>query len=262
MSFAETDAFLDTPLKHYSSGMYLRLGFAVAAHLQPDILIVDEVLAVGDAAFQRKCLGKMGDVAKQGRTVLFVSHNMGAVRSLCTRALVFNGGRVEFDGLADEAISYYSTKTAARVGDNEGLIIFEGDADPTADLALRAIRLTDSVGQVRAFFDAGEPIRVEIDYEVRARVRGARAVLQVSTQEGEQAFLSTDHATREPEQAPGRYRTTCVVPGGLLNQRLYVVGVGSEIPGIRALAPRKDYLTCVVSAGGNHGSPIPRTGPA
>ena len=149
--------------------MYLRLAFAVAAHLQPDILIVDEVLAVGDAAFQRKCLGKMGDVAKQGRTVLFVSHNMGAVRSLCTRALVFSAGRMMFDGLTDEAISYYLTKTAARAGDNEGLIVFEGDADPTAELALRAIRLTDSVGQVRALFDSADAD------PRRDRLRGARA---------------------------------------------------------------------------------------
>ena len=98
VAFAEIEAFLDTPVKKYSSGMYLRLAFAVAAHLQPDILIVDEVLAVGDVAFQRKCLGKMGDVAKQGRTVLFVSHNMGAVRSLCSRALVLGAGRLELDG--------------------------------------------------------------------------------------------------------------------------------------------------------------------
>ncbi len=261
VSFAETEAFLETPLKKYSSGMYLRLAFAVAAHLQPDILIVDEVLAVGDAAFQRKCLGKMGDVAKQGRTVLFVSHNMGAVRSLCTRALVFSAGRLDFDGLTDEAIAYYLTKTAARAGGNEGLIIFEGDAEPTAELALRAIRLTDSVGQVRAFFDAAEPIRVEIDYEVRARLRGARAVLQISTQEGEVAFVSTDHATRESEQLPGRYRTTCVVPGGLLNRRMYAIGVGFEIPPAHNLVPRQDYLTCVVSGGGNHGSTYPERWP-
>ena len=261
VSFAETEAFLDTPLKKYSSGMYLRLAFAVAAHLQPDILIVDEVLAVGDAAFQRKCLGKMGDVAKQGRTVLFVSHNMGAVRSLCTRALVFSAGRMMFDGLTEEAISYYLTRTAARAGDNEGLIVFEGDADPTAELALRAIRLTDSVGQVRALFDSTDAIRVEIDYEVRARVRGLRAILQVTTQEGEQAFVSTDHVTRDPEQAPGRYRTTCVVPGGLLNRRLYMVGVGFEIPSIRALVPRQDYLTFVISGGGNHGSTFPERWP-
>ena len=149
--------------------MYLRLAFAVAAHLEPEILIVDEVLAVGDAAFQRKCLGKMGDVAKQGRTVLFVSHNMGAVRSLCTRALVFSAGRLEFDGLTDEAIAYYLTKTAARAGDNEGLIVFEGDADPTAELVLRAIRLTDSVGPgARLLRRRGADPR-------RDRLRGARA---------------------------------------------------------------------------------------
>ena len=261
VSFAETEAFLDTPLKKYSSGMYLRLAFAVAAHLQPDILIVDEVLAVGYAAFQRKCLGKMGDVAKQGRTVLFVSHNMGAVRQLCTRALVFDAGHLAFDGPTDEAISYYLTRTAARVGDNEGLIVFEGDGDPRAEIALCAIRLTDSVGQVRAFFDAADAIHVEIDYEVRARLRGVRAVLQVSTQEGEQAFASTDHVTRDPEQAPGRYRTTCVVPGGLLNRRLYMVGVGFEIPGIRVPVPRQDHLTFVISGGGNHGSTFPERWP-
>jgi lipopolysaccharide transport system ATP-binding protein len=241
VAFAETEAFLETPLKKYSSGMYLRLAFAVAAHLQPDILIVDEVLAVGDAAFQRKCLGKMGDVAKQGRTVLFVSHNMGAVRSLCKRGLVFNGGRLEFDGRTDEAISYYLTKTAARAGDDEGLIVFdESERDPAAELSLRAIRLTDSVGQVRGFFDAGEAIRVEIDYEVHARVRGMRAMLQLTTQEGEQAFVSTDHAGREPEQPPGRYRTTCVVPGGLLNRRLYLIAVGA--PDVRDLGRRQPGL--------------------
>ena len=262
VAFAETEAFLETPLKKYSSGMYLRLAFAVAAHLQPDILIVDEVLAVGDAAFQRKCLGKMGDVAKQGRTVMFVSHNMGAVRSLCRRGLVFNGGRLEFDGRTDEAISYYLTKTAARAGDDDGLIVFdESERDPAAELSLRAIRLTDSVGQVRGFFYAGEPVRVEIDYEVHARVRGVRAMLQVTTQEGEQAFVSTDHAMREPEQPPGRYRTTCVVPGGLLNRRLYLIAVGFEIPRMRVLVPRREHLTCVISGGGNQGSTYPEDWP-
>jgi lipopolysaccharide transport system ATP-binding protein len=261
VAFAETEAFVDTPLKKYSSGMYLRLAFAVAAHLQPDILIIDEVLAVGDAAFQRKCLGKMGDVAKQGRTVLFVSHNMGAVRQLCTRAMVFSTGRLEFDGLTDEAISYYLTKTVPKAGDSEGLIVFDGDGDPAAEIALRAIRLTDSVGQVRGLFDSTDAIRVEIDYEVRARLRGLRAILQITTQEGEQAFVSTDHVAREPEQAPGRYRTTCVVPGGLLNRRMYMVGVGFEIPGIRAPVPRQDYLTFVISGGGNHGSTFPERWP-
>ena len=104
-SASRARTFLDTPVKHYSSGMYMRLAFAVAAHLDPEILIVDEVLAVGDAAFQKKCLGKMGDVAKQGRTVLFVSHNLGAVRSLCTRGIVLAAGAMQFDGGVEEALA-------------------------------------------------------------------------------------------------------------------------------------------------------------
>lgn len=108
VAFAEVERFLDTPVKRYSSGMYVRLAFAVAAHLEPEILVVDEVLAVGDAAFQKKCLGKMGDVSKSGRTVLFVSHNMGAVATLCSRGIVLKGGQVELDGTTEEAIRAYT----------------------------------------------------------------------------------------------------------------------------------------------------------
>ena len=107
VAFAEIEKFIDTPVKYYSSGMYVRLAFAVAAHLEPEILLVDEVLAVGDAAFQKKCLGKMSDVAKEGRTVLFVSHNMAAVRSLCEKAFLLNEGKVIFDGSAQEVIKHY-----------------------------------------------------------------------------------------------------------------------------------------------------------
>jgi lipopolysaccharide transport system ATP-binding protein len=114
VAFAEVARFIDTPVKHYSSGMYLRLAFAVAAHLEPEILIVDEVLAVGDAAFQEKCLGRMGDVAHEGRTVLFVSHDMGAISTLCNKALVMENGSVSYQGGAAEAISYY----AGLVGDH------------------------------------------------------------------------------------------------------------------------------------------------
>jgi lipopolysaccharide transport system ATP-binding protein len=107
VKFAEMEKFLDTPVKRYSSGMYVRLAFAVAAHLEPDILIIDEVLAVGDAAFQKKCLGKMGDVAKEGRTVLFVSHNMNAIRSLCGRVILIQNGNILFDGETDIGIDVY-----------------------------------------------------------------------------------------------------------------------------------------------------------
>jgi len=107
VAFSEVERFIDTPVKHYSSGMYLRLAFAVAAHLEPDILLVDEVLAVGDASFQKKCIGKMEDVAKEGRTVLFVSHNMGAIRSLCTSGIVLNGGKIVESGTIGRSIETY-----------------------------------------------------------------------------------------------------------------------------------------------------------
>jgi lipopolysaccharide transport system ATP-binding protein len=115
VAFAEVEKFVDTPVKHYSSGMYLRLAFAVAAHLDPEILFVDEVLAVGDVAFQNKCLGKMGDVARQGRTILFVSHNMGAVRSLCTKGLVLHGGKLVHAGDITSSIETYHRTAAATV---------------------------------------------------------------------------------------------------------------------------------------------------
>ena len=254
VSFAEIELFLDTPVKRYSTGMYTRLAFAVAAHLEPDILIIDEVLAVGDAAFQKKCLGKMSEVAKHGRTVLFVSHNMGAVRSLCSRALVFDAGRVNFDGTADGAIGFYLTKTAQSLGEQDGRRTFESDDPRCPELALREIRLLDGSGQVRGFFDAVDSIRVEIDYQVKVPLRGARTVLRVSTQEGEEAFASTDHLARDAVQLPGRYRTACTIPGGLLNQRMYLAGVVFEIPDIRLLIPRPEQLAFTVSGGGNHGS--------
>jgi lipopolysaccharide transport system ATP-binding protein len=111
VEFSEVEKFIDTPVKHYSSGMYLRLAFGVAAHLQPEILLVDEVLAVGDVAFQKKCLGKMGDVAKQGRTVLFVSHNMSAVQELCQRGILIDAGQMAYDGRISHAIAEYYKRT-------------------------------------------------------------------------------------------------------------------------------------------------------
>jgi lipopolysaccharide transport system ATP-binding protein len=116
VDFAEVEQFLDTPVKHYSSGMYVRLAFAVAAHLNPEILVIDEVLAVGDVAFQKKCLGKMGEVSRGGRTVLFVSHNMAAVENLCSRAVVLHLGELEFDGTSKDAIQYYLNSLSTQSG--------------------------------------------------------------------------------------------------------------------------------------------------
>jgi len=124
VDFAGVEAFLDTPVKRYSSGMQVRLAFAVAAHLEPEILLVDEVLAVGDAEFQEKCLGKMRDVTREGRTIVFVSHNLAAVRSLCSRAILLEQGRLEFDGETDDAVEHY----LKRAGGTRDSAVVEGQA--------------------------------------------------------------------------------------------------------------------------------------
>ncbi len=255
VAFAGTEAFLDTPVKHYSSGMYMRLAFAVAAHLDPEILIVDEVLAVGDAAFQKKCLGKMGDVAKQGRTVLFVSHNLGAVRSLCTRGIVLSGGAMQFDGAVDEAIARYLSSAADR-GAQDGQVTFGSGGMAFDDLAVLSVRLRNQAGEVRALFDAMEPIAIDIEYEVTARLRGARTVIALVTSEGEVAFQSTDQQTRDAEQRPGRYRTSCTIPGALLNGRMYVVEIGFDVPSGRMLAPTRPYLSFVVAGAADNGAAL------
>ncbi len=157
VAFAEVEKFIDTPCKHYSSGMYTRLGFAVAAHLDTAILLVDEVLAVGDANFQQRCLGKMAAVAKGGRTVLFVSHNLGAVGSLCPRAILLDEGGLKQDGPSREVIEGYLARVAQASGaEIEGL----SAAGPAW---VRAARVCDEAGLVRRVFSMTEPIRVECD---------------------------------------------------------------------------------------------------
>src|SRR5712692_6188799 len=144
VDFSEIEQFLDTPVKHYSSGMYVRLAFAVAAHLDPEILIVDEVLAVGDVAFQKKCLGKMNEVSKSGRTVLFVSHNMAAVENLCQRGVVLERGRVVFDGTAKDAVQHYLSGISSATGASGHSIDLSGAQDRRSQQAplLRRIEFT------------------------------------------------------------------------------------------------------------------------
>jgi lipopolysaccharide transport system ATP-binding protein len=197
----------------------------------------------------------MGDVAKQGRTVLFVSHNLGAVRSLCTRGIVLAGGAMQFDGAVDDAIANYLSSAADR-GAQDGQVSFGPDGLTFDELTVRSVRLRNEAGEVRALFDAVEPITVEIEYELTARLRGARAVIALTTSEGEVAFQSTDQQTRDAEPAPGRYLTSCTIPGALLNGRMYVVEIGFDIPSGRLLAPTRPYLSFVVAGATDHGAAL------
>lgn len=188
VAFAEVEQFLDTPVKRYSSGMYVRLAFAVAAHLEPEILIVDEVLAVGDAQFQKKCLGKMEAVSKDGRTVLFVSHNMSSIRGLCSRAILLKKGLVELDGPVKEVTDSYLREA---VGDNEGCSAerFYSE-DLKKGFQLLSIRLKDKFNQITQSFDCDATISIEIDCVSRRSIPGLYGYLEVVHREGQIVLVS------------------------------------------------------------------------
>jgi lipopolysaccharide transport system ATP-binding protein len=263
VDFAEVEKFIDTPVKRYSSGMFVRLAFAVAAHLEPEILLIDEVLAVGDAGFQKKCLGKMGEVASQhGRTVFFVSHNMGAVRSLCDEAILINAGRLTHRGTADDIIREYLSSTVPADDAGLGEVSWSAESAPgNEEIALERVRLVDDDGDTLGVFAADTPIVVEIHYRVKRRVRGLRFHLLFHTQEGELAFAATDHLFQQELQLPGSYKTTATIPGRLLNRRIYVLAVGCSIPGERWLIPEKECLSLTVSGVGNQSSHFPENWP-
>jgi lipopolysaccharide transport system ATP-binding protein len=240
--------------------MYVRLAFSVAAHLEPEILVVDEVLAVGDVSFQKKCLGKMGEVAGEGRTVLFVSHNMGAVRQLCDRALLMNEGRVVCDDDTSSVIStYLSLDSLEEAG---GEISWPENQGPGGEaIKLRCIRLVSPDGRVRSTFDVEKPIKVEIRYQVLRKLRGLRLKLALLTMQGEMAFQTTDQNCRGDEVEPGTYLSTCVIQGGLLNRGRYVIRIGGNIPRVQRLLPAREYLSFDTVGAGNQGSYFPENWP-
>ncbi|MEA2994158.1 MAG: lipopolysaccharide transport system ATP-binding protein [Alphaproteobacteria bacterium] len=183
VAFADVENFLDTPVKRYSSGMYMRLAFAVAAHLETENLIVDEVLAVGDADFQRKCLGKMSEVAKRGRTVLFVSHNMGAIRRLTQRCIVLDRGHVQIDATPQEAIEFYLTQSAEGVAGG----VFVRDKPSTSEQPFYVRRVTTRGGPDSdpvQHFNCDEPIIISVEYTATRRVPGLYGYLTLTRLDG------------------------------------------------------------------------------
>jgi len=186
VAFAEIERFIDTPVKHYSSGMYVRLAFAVAAHLEPEILLVDEVLAVGDAAFQKKCLGKMGKVAGEGCTVLFVSHNMGAINQLCPTCIWLDYGRMRSSGATLPIISLYLKDGDASAGTEE---VFFAE-DPRKEAQLRRVRLLNEDGVVTRKFDCDHPVIIELLFQIHKRVPGLYGYLEIRRIDGTSVMVS------------------------------------------------------------------------
>ena len=219
VAFAEIDKFLDTPVKHYSSGMYMRLAFAVAAHLEPEILLVDEVLAIGDSSFQKKCLGKMGEVARTGRTVLFVSHNMSAIQSLCRRALWINNGKIVADAEVVAVVSEY-----LRSGLRYSMESFWEDvntAPGNEKVRLRRACVKADNESVTQGITIQTPFRLEFEYWNREPDVHLSLSLHLYNQQGNIVFAtvplrkSTWHGRPFPA---GLFRSVCHVPGGLLNE--------------------------------------------
>jgi lipopolysaccharide transport system ATP-binding protein len=222
VAFAEVEKFLDTPVKRYSSGMYMRLAFAVAANLEPEILIVDEVLAVGDAAFQRKCLGKMEDVSKQGRTVLFVSHNMPAVKTLCQKAILLKAGHVIREGTANEIVDFY-LEGGAGLG-SERVWDDAASAPGSPKAHLRAVRIVNAGGELAGQVTITQPLMLEIEYEVTQPEAVLNLSVSIYAQDDVYVLASpsiTDGAWSSKPHAPGHYKGRCVLPGNFFNEGRY-----------------------------------------
>ena len=224
IAFAEIEKFLDTPVKRYSSGMYVRLAFAVAAHLEPEILLVDEVLAVGDAQFQKKCLGKMGEVAAGGRTVLFVSHNMASVTRLCSRAIVLDRGAVLHEGSVHEVVSAYSSFGTGASAAREWTDLMKA---PGNDIVrLRAVRVRTEDGQTADAVDIRKPVCIEMEYEVLKKGTVLVPNLHFFNEEGVGIFVAIDQdpAWRGKPRPEGLYVSNAWIPGNFLAEGTIVVG--------------------------------------
>jgi lipopolysaccharide transport system ATP-binding protein len=235
VAFAEVEKFIDTPVKHYSSGMYLRLAFAVAAHLEPEILLVDEVLAVGDAQFQKKCLGKMGDVAKEGRTVLFVSHNMVALQSLCQRAIWLHDGQKMMDGGAAKVVAKYLNSGASSLTEQIWDDIETAPGNDTVRLRRVCVRPRD--GSSSDTISMEKPIVIEIEFWNRIPGTRLHVTFHLYTEEHIVAFSSgsgQDPMWHNRPLPAGLFRSVCQIPENTLNSgihrvRLLVVQNGRNV---------------------------------
>jgi lipopolysaccharide transport system ATP-binding protein len=243
VDFAGIERFLDTPVKRYSSGMYVRLAFAVAAHLEPEILLVDEVLAVGDAEFQRRCLGRMQDFGQSGRTVLFVSHNMSAIARLCERTILLSDGQIERDGPSPDVVAHY---LQAGQGSGSFRDLTETDHAWSEGLAkLRWIRVVQD-GHTVDTADVRRPIGIELAFTVLESGQAMFPKIKVNSAEGEIVFNAFDTDPRWHTPAlPGDYVATAWIPGNVLNEGLFTVDPAVTSLGSAKLLPHAGALQAV-----------------
>ncbi len=238
VAFAEVEKFIDVPVKHYSSGMYLRLAFAVAAHLEPEILLVDEVLAVGDAAFQKKCIGRMEGVAREGRTILFVSHNMGAVRELCHRAVWLDGGRICRDGHVDDVVRAYSS---IQVENSFTHLNHE------FGFTIERIVLKNEAGESTMHFVPGESMAVEIHYQADRPIFRPYVWMTVQSLWGTCFAANMILDGHRPEVLKGRGRLTCTFRSLCLLPQDYTIVLAVRASDGQAIVPPQEVASFVVS---------------
>jgi len=266
VAFSEVGKFIDTPVKRFSSGMYLRLAFAVAAHLEPEILVVDEVLAVGDAEFQRKCLGKMNDVAQEGRTVLFVSHNMSAILRLTQETIVLDNGQIVMRAPTPEAVDHYLNMGLTKQGERNWQP--EEFTDDMVAFRPVALRVSSPQGQVVDTVNAADGFNIELEYNLSEAISGLRVGLYLMTTRGEYVFTTFD--TDDPSmyetftvRPAGHYVSRCHIPPNLMNEGRFVLGVNASVYRIKRYFQDDKALTFTVDATGAPGKhwPEKRLGP-
>jgi lipopolysaccharide transport system ATP-binding protein len=247
VDFSGVEKFIDTPVKHFSSGMHVRLAFSVAAHLEPEILLIDEVLAVGDVEFQKKCLGKMRSVTGEGRTILFVSHNMAAIRNLCPRTFLLDNGVLVSDTDTERVIAQYLDRNLA-----EGAVVsceeFEGKVEGVINrgnpsIRLREVALIDREGLSRNAFQSDEGIRVSVTYECLTIVNDLRVIVQIVDDEN-RPILTTQNVDdsdgrRFYRREPGVYKSSCVIPPNTFGGKRFYVSVQLIYPKVEHLVLNK-----------------------
>ena len=229
VAFSGVENFLDTPIKRYSSGMTVRLAFSVAAHLNAEILLIDEVLSVGDIAFQKKCIGKMDELTGSGRTIIFVSHNLGAIKQLCTTGLLLENGKMVKQGNISEVIESYLVNPE---NIQNGMVEWSFETAP-GEMPFKLLKasLKNEKDQIQTAFSADQKIIIEFEYQLFAEIRGMILVLQIWTDDGQILFTSySSNQDRKFKKKEGHYRSRIIIPSNLFNNRTYKVVLGAGIP--------------------------------
>ncbi len=265
IDFSGVEKFIDTPLKHYSSGMQLRLAFSVAAHLEPEILLIDEVLAVGDAEFQKKCIGKMEEVSKShGRTIVFVSHNLDSLRKFCSTTLLLDNGRIVEQGNTEKIISLYVSK---HLDTNAEVFWEKGTSSYNNEIILHKAWLHDETKIIRSRFDTTENLGISMEYEVLKEDISFTHGINIFNQEQVNIFNSHDVVTgnKEMRKRKGRYTATAWIPGNLLTEGVFSISVAIFLPNpVHVMIHEQNILSAEIftdfsklSARGNYAGDFP-----